>query len=385
MPFQSGAVAAMLRSVTAVRPGRLDLALTALAATFAAVLGVGNVEDPEVQASWAAVPGMVAIALTLLARSRAPLAALAAALAVIAVNVAALGTAVRCGLVFPLEFLLVFSAAARLPRRQALAGLALALAGVTVMMLGDGAVGPGNMPFFLPLTAAVWALGRLVHSRSVLVEELQARTSELRRMRDDRARLEVATDRARLSGELDRLLQRRLGELGTLARAGEGELDPDGAEALLQAIEHRSRRTLDEMRAVVGALREEGGAAPTAPARALEHLEGLLRRAAGAPVALEIEGSPRVLPAGVELSAYRVVEQLLTVLDAADDLRVRVAFADDALELAVTGPLRRRTDAGPALDRARERVELHRGTFHATTRRGRAEAIAHLPVALAGT
>jgi hypothetical protein len=138
------------------------------------------------------------------------------------------------------------------------------------------------------------------------------------------------------------------------------------------------------MRAVVGVLRDDNGAAPTAPAPTLEHLEALLCRARGEGARLEVQGNPRVLPAGVELSAYRVVEQLLSVLDDADDVRVRIAFGDDALELAVAGPLRRRADAGSALERARERVELHRGTFRATTRHGRAEAVAQLPVALVG-
>ena len=384
MPFPSGAARGMLRSVTGVRPGRLDLALTAVAVAFAVVLGIGNVDDPQVRAPWAAVPLLAVLPLTLLVRGSAPLLAVAAAAAGIGLHVALFGGLVRCGIVFPLEFLLVFAAGARLPRREALAGLALGLAGVAVMMLDDGVVGPGEMPFFLPLTAAVWGLGRLVHSRGRLVEELEARTAELRRMRDDRARLEVATDRARLSGELDRLLHRRLGELGALARDGDAEPDPDVAETLLRTIEARSRRTLDEMRAVVGVLRDDGGAAPTAPAPTLEHLEALVRRARSAGARLEVQGSPRVLPAGVELSVYRVVEQLLAVLDDADDVRVRIAFGDDALVLAVAGPLRRRADAGSALERSRERVELHRGTFRATTRHGRAEAVAQLPVALVG-
>jgi hypothetical protein len=97
-----------------------------------------------------------------------------------------------------------------------------------------------------------------------------------------------------------------------------------------------------------------------------------------------VEGSPRVLPAGVELSAYRVVEHLLAAIEDAGDVRVVVRFGDDALELVVTGPLRRHGAADTALERARERVELHHGTFVATTDRGRAEAIAQLPVALAG-
>ena len=94
-----------------------------------------------------------------------------------------------------------------------------------------------------------------------------------------------------------------------------------------------------------------------------------------------MEGNPRVLPAGVELSAYRVVEHLLDALEDAPGVDVRVRFADDALELGSPGPAqapRRRRSSGPASG-----CELHHGTLEATTRGGRAEAAASLPV-LAG-
>jgi signal transduction histidine kinase len=366
----------MLPTMLGVRPGRLDVAFAVLLTAAGVALMAANVADPEVQAPPLAAPAFVLVTLPLLWRSAAPLAALAAAALAIGAHVALFGSVVRCGIVFPLEFILVFAAGARLPRREALVGLALGLTGVTVMTLDDIQVGPDVLPFFAPLTAAVWGLGRVVHSRSALVAELESRTAELRRTRDDRARLEVATDRARLSVELDRLLQRRLDELAGLAVP---TADPDAAVARFEAIEHRSRQTLDEMRAMVGVLRDDDLDAPTAPQPTLRHLESLLRGGR-----LDVEGSPRVLPAGVELSAYRVVEHLLAALEDADDVSVRVRFGDDALEIVVAGPLRRHGAADTALERARERVELHHGTFVTTTDHGRAQAVAQLPVALAG-
>jgi hypothetical protein len=104
----------------------------------------------------------------------------------------------------------------------------------------------------------------------------------------------------------------------------------------------------------------------------------MLVRAKGAGARLRVEGAPRALPAGVELSAYRVVEHLLDALRDEPDVEVTVRFADDALELSVAGPVRRRGEQ--AIERARERVRLHDGTLEATTRDGRAEALVSLPL-----
>jgi hypothetical protein len=135
------------------------------------------------------------------------------------------------------------------------------------------------------------------------------------------------------------------------------------------------------MRAVVGALRDGESGVPTAPQPTLANLDALVRdRVPGGH--LEVQGSPRVLPPAVELSAYRVVEHLLDALEEAPGVDVRVRFSDAVVELEVSGPARRRGQA--AIERARERVQLHRGTLEATRRGTRAEAIACLPVLAGG-
>ncbi len=370
---------ARTRSITWV-----DIAVAGAFVALGTILMVLNVASPDPglePSSWVAVPAFLLVTVPVLWRRAAPLHALGATTAGMALNVALLAETVRCGVAFPLVWVLVFSAGARLALPEAAAGLGLGLLTLLLMTLDDGVVGPEVLPLFAPITAVVWGTGRIVHSRGRLVEQLQARTTELRTARDDRARLEVATDRARLSSELDALLQRRLGELAAMAEDGAAQTDAAAATATLVDIETESRRTLEEMRAVVGVLREAEGEAPVAPQPTLTHLEALIVRAKGAGAHLRVEGSPRVLPAGVELSAYRVVEHLLAALEDVGDVEVVVRFADDAIELAVAGPARRRAEA--AIERARERVELHRGTLTATTRGGRSEAVAHLPV-LAG-
>jgi signal transduction histidine kinase len=372
----------MIDTMTSAREriGKLDVAITAVFFALAVLDGILNVNDDEVRMSVVGVPFFAALALPLLWRRVAPLAALGATLVVLLVHFALFTDAVRCGIVLPAMFLLVFAAGARLDRDRSLLGLALALALGLAVCLTDGPTGapPELMVFVGPMTLAVWGVGRLVHSRGRMVGELETRTGELRAARDERARLEVATDRARLSAELDELLQRRLAELAQLADEGALDRDSEVAAARLAEIERASRRTLEEMRAVVGVLRSDETEAPMAPQPTLTHLEAMLVRAKGAAARLSVEGNPRALPAGVELSAYRIVEYLLDALDDDSDVDVRVRFADDALELSVAGAPRRRGEE--AIDRARERVRLHRGTLHATTEDGRAETVVSLPI-----
>ena len=114
------------------------------------------------------------------------------------------------------------------------------------------------------------AAGAAVRSRGLMAAELEARTGELRVAREEQARLKVAGDRARLSAELDVLLQRRLDELGRLADFGARSSDPAVATAKLVDIENESRRTLEQVRGLVGVLRERERAAAELAERARE-------------------------------------------------------------------------------------------------------------------
>jgi signal transduction histidine kinase len=368
-------------SSTKERIGRSDVAIAVAFSVFAIVQMIANVTDDKVNASALVVPFGIALTVPLLWRRAAPLAAIGATLAGLLLHGALFGEVVRCGVVFPVLLVLAFSAGVRLERDRSLAALGLTVLVAVVVCLTDGPTGAplGAMVFMAPVSAAVWGVGRAVRSRGQMADELVARTSELREARDERSRLEVETDRARLSSELDELLQRRLGELAALADAGarDGE-DPAAATARLVEIEQESRRTLEEMRSVVGVLRDDGSGAATAPQPALTQLEALLVRAKGTGARMVVEGNPRVLPAGVELSAYRVVEHLLDALADAPGVEVTVRFTDADLELAISGPSRRRGDS--AIERARERVRVQRGTLEASTRGGRTEALVSLPV-----
>ncbi len=348
------------------------------------VLNVANEvgDDVLVHVSPLAVPAFVAVTAPVAWRQKAPVIALAATLAALLAHWALFGQLTRCGIVFPQTFVLAFAAAAWLELRPALLGLTLALALIITVSLSDAAIGGvAEAPVFAVLAAAIWGIGRVARSRGHMVVTLETQAAELREARDERSRLEVATDRERMSTQLDELLQRRLGELARLADRPSAAGDPAAATAKFVDIEHEGRRTLEEMREIVGVLREDSDDAPTTPQPTLTHLEAMLLRAKGADARLTVEGSPRVLPAAVELSAYRIVEHLLAALEDAPAVEVRVRFGDDALELTVAGIGRRR--ASVALERARERARLHRGTLAATVRDGRTEAVALLPLASA--
>jgi hypothetical protein len=324
-----------------------------------------------------AIPLFLLVTVPLLWRRVAPIEAMEAAFAGLVINEVLVGTDVlRCGVVFPTAFLFAFTAGAQLEGRESRNGLALSLG--LILLVGAVELGPPATAVFAAVGLAMWGIGRIVRSRTRMADELEARTAELREARDERARLEVATDRTRISAELDELLQRRLGELARMADAGTRPTGAADATATLVDIERESRRTLEEMRAIVGVLRDDSSEAPTAPQPTLTHLEALLVRAKGGDARLIVEGNPRVLPPAVELSAYRIAEQLLAALEDAPDVEVRVRFGDDALELAVSGPARRRAKA--SIERARERARLQQGTLEATVKGGRAEAAVSLPV-----
>jgi signal transduction histidine kinase len=316
--------------------------------------------------------------LPVLWRRRAPLIAATGTLIGTAIHVVAYGTITRCGLLLPLLFVEGFAVGAWLERRDSLVGLAIVLGSGVVCLSADQSAGWSGLTVAVPVTLAVWWTGRVVRARSGMVASLRERNSELRAQREANARLEVESDRVRLSAELDQLLRTRLSELTQLAEAGATD-DQDAGRTFAQ-IETESRATLEQMRSVVGLLRD-GDDAVTEPQPTLAHLDALLLSAKGSEARLTVTGEPRVLPAGLELSAYRVVEHLLGATDDAPGVQVHVDFGAQALEVTVSGPARgSRRRAEAALDRARERLALHHGSLESEIAGGRTRATAALPV-----
>jgi signal transduction histidine kinase len=289
------------------------------------------------------------------------------------------GWVTRCGAGLPLAFVLVFLGALAYRRAEAWLVCGLCVLLTAAVLVIDATTGPDALALALPVVVIVFGIGRAARHRSALNHQLKIRDEELRQLRDERAALVVADDRARLSRQLDGLLQERLAQLTTAAESANG-LAPAQAKALLESIESGSRETLDDMREIVGLLR--GGEVDLAPAPTVAHLDALLARHRSARSRLTVTGDSRSLPATVELSAYRIVEYLVTVLaDRADaPIEVAVRFTDDALEIRINGLVGRGVDVKAAIARAKERAKLLGGSVDVKVARGHARAVAQLPV-----
>src|SRR5580658_7790744 len=254
------------------RIARRDVAIAALFAVLA-VPFIGWMQDGHHGHTFASsrpVMGLLILlaVIPVLWRRRAPLLAAAGTLIGTAIHVAAYGTITRCGLLLPLLFVEGFAVAAWLERREALVGLAIVLGSSVVCLSADQSAGWSGLTIAGPVTLAMWWIGRVVRTRAGMVARLRERNAELRAQRETNARLEVESDRVRLSAELDDLLRTRLAELTQLAEAGARQ-DEDAGRTLAR-IEAESRATLDQMRSVVGLLRD-GDDAATEPQPTLAH------------------------------------------------------------------------------------------------------------------
>ena len=325
------------------------------------------------------IPVFAAATLSVLWWRRSVLAVTAVALGVMVLHDVLFGWVTRCGAGLPLALVLAFLAALAYDRAKRWAALGLAaLLGFAVVVV-DATTGPTVIAIVVPVMLVVFGIGWVARHRAVLRQELKVRDAELRRLRDERASLVINDDRARLSQQLDGLLQERLAQLTTAAESA-GELGPEQARALLESIETDSRRTLDDMRGIVGLLR--GGDAALTPAPTVAHLEALLAQHESQHAQLTVTGNPRSLPASVELSAYRIVEHLITVLADRVDAPIAVAlrFEEAALEIHLTGPVSKGAEVKEVVARAKERARLLGGTLEVKIARGRAGAVAQLPV-----
>ena len=269
-----------------------------------------------------------------------------------------------------------------------LIGLAIGLAGLAVAAAATARVSDSSdWAFDLLLLSVAWGMGRLVRAR-------QREVAQAERERDERGRAAAAEERARIARELHDLVAHGVSVMGIQAAAAQVLIDddPQAARAAMFAVERISRDALAEMHHLVGVLRDDVAEATSlTPQPGLGDLTALLAdvRSAGLPVELTVEGNRRSLAAGVELSAYRIVQEALTnslkhAGPATATVSVRYRDTDLELSIADTGaPLAPAATAGGGrgIPGMRERVSLYGGELHAGRSNGGYLVHARLPLA----
>lgn len=348
-------------------------------AEVSAAVADGTMVNALSSHSWLMVPAFAVATVPVLWWRRDVVVVTGVALTAVVLHDVLFGWVTRCGVGLPLAFVLTYLGAHALERARALLVLGLTVLLTVAVLVVDATTGIEPAVLAVPVLLLVFGVGRAVRHRTAMTEELGLRTAELRRLRDERAALDVADDRERLSRRLDGLLHDRLVQLSAAAESG-ATLGPAEARELLASIEDESRRTMDDMREVVGVLR--GGDVALAPPPSVAHLDALLARRGGSDSRLTVSGDPRSLPASVELSAYRIVEHLVVALADRPDARIEVGvrFDERTLVIRVVGPARMSSQIRAGAARARERAKLLGGSVDLTVRNGRATALAELPV-----
>ncbi len=166
-------------------------------------------------------------------------------------------------------------------------------------------------------TGMAAAAGDAVRSRRAFVDAMRERAERAERTREEEAGRRVAEERLRIARDLHDVVAHHIALVNVQAGVAAHVMDkrPDQAKEALAHVREASRSALDELRATVGLLRQSGDPeAPTEPAPGLAVLDGLLDsfRKAGLPVALARTDEGLVLPAAVDLAAYRIVQEALT-------------------------------------------------------------------------
>jgi signal transduction histidine kinase len=357
-----------------------------------AVLGRGHEIGPA-GPLWFDMLAILAIVLPLLARRRFPFGAPAA------VGVSAAATSFVDKTIVPYDGVTFVVGCAALflvglvrDRSQAVAGFAVAEGVLAVVVHNDPRSGVGNFIVASIIFTIVWTIAFGVGRKSVEADEAKERAARAEREREQRAQVAVADERARIARELHDVVGHSVSVMTVQASAVRRLLRPEQRrerEALL-VVERTGREALAEMRRMVGVLRRPEEAPALAPQPSLEHLDRLVAsaREAGLPVELRVEGEAVQLPAGVDLTAYRLVQEGLTnALKHAQATRaeVLVHYSDGQIEIVVSDDgsgIGGADGGGHGLVGMRERVSVYGGELDAGPRpEGGYRLRARLPIA----
>jgi signal transduction histidine kinase len=166
------------------------------------------------------------------------------------------------------------------------------------------------------LATAAGVLGITIRQRRALLASLHERAARLEVERDQEGRLAAAAERARIAREMHDIVAHNLSVIIALADGASYTIDssPQRAAQAIERVSTTGRQALLEMRRLLGVLRDGSAERPLAPQPGLDRLDGLLAQvnAAGIPVTIDLDGDPRELPDGVQLTVFRVAQEALT-------------------------------------------------------------------------
>ncbi|HEY3868859.1 MAG TPA: histidine kinase [Actinocrinis sp.] len=287
----------------------------------------------------------------------------------------------------------LYAVAAYADRHASLPALGLSLVGVVfILVRWVGATGheqsfDWSQWLFVyavlctPLTIA-WVLGDSMRYRRAYYLDLEDKTRRLERERDQQAQIGAARERARIARELHDVVAHNVSVMVVQAEGASYAFDsaPESARQALGTIAETGRTALAEMRRLLGVLRAQASEADRAPQPGVDQLEDLLEqvRATGVPVDFTVEGVPVPLPQGMELAAYRIVQESLTNTRKHGGPRVRAQVAlqyrEEGLRMVVSddgkGAAAPDDGLGSGLSGMRERVAMYGGMFRAGPRPG---------------
>ena len=263
---------------------------------------------------------------------------------------------------------------------QATVGLAFVVAGPATVVYKI----PGHtaaMLIFIPLEFAIsWVAGFALRERAEQAEAAEVRASLAERERDAAARIAVAEERVRIARELHDIVAHAVSVMVLQVGAVRHKLPDALAEDsdALRGVEQVGRTALAEMRGLLAAMRRDGEEAELIPQPGLDGLDALLEEIgrAGLPVQLHVDGEPAALPRGIDLSAYRIVQEGLTNAlkhAHASNAEVTVRYRPDELQIEVRDNGEGSSTSnglGHGLVGVRERVKIYGGEMSAGSANG---------------
>jgi signal transduction histidine kinase len=284
----------------------------------------------------------------------------------------------------------MYSLGAYASPERAVLGLALTLVALPLSAVRTEDATVTDLTAPVVLFTAAWAGGRTMRVRRARDVELEDRTARIVREQDARERQAAADERRRIARELHDIVAHRVTTIVIQAESGSATAgDPHRARQTFGTIAGSGRQALDELRRLLGLLREDDETAGTGPQPGLARLGELMddARGAGLPVDARVEGELSGLPAGVDLTAYRIVQEALTnaLRHARTRASVRVSRGEGRVVVEVRNPLGDAASAngdgaGRGLAGMRERVRVYDGELTAGAAGGEWVVHAALPL-----